>query len=75
MPNGRTQMNRATPAGERVTFIGERKGQQLAIKHTVARGLGKIISRPDSLDWFDPPFDYLKPRESTRLQLREISPV
>ncbi len=62
-------------AGERVTVIGERNGLELAIKHSIARGLGKIISRPDSLDWFDSPFDYLKRRESTRLQLQEIYPV
>jgi hypothetical protein len=62
-------------AGERVTVIGERNGLQLPIKHTIAGGLEKIISRPDSLDWFDSPFDYLKPRQSARLQLQKIYPV
>ncbi len=75
MRNGRTQMNQAIPAKESITVIGERNGLQLAIKHTVARGLGKIISRPDSLDSFDSSFDYPKPRESMRLQWREIYPV
>jgi hypothetical protein len=36
-----------------MTFIGERNGLQLAIKHTVARRLGKIISRLDSPDLID----------------------
>src|SRR5258708_38027022 len=53
MPNGRTQMNQAIPAKESITVIGERTGLQLAIKHTIARGLGKIISRPDSPDLID----------------------
>src|SRR6266404_2520934 len=48
MPNGRTQMNQAIPAKESITLIGERNGLQLAIKHTTTRGLGEIISRPDS---------------------------
>jgi hypothetical protein len=68
-------MNQAIPAKESITVIGGRNGLQLAIKHTVARGLGKIISRTDSLDSFDSSFDYPKPRESMRLQWREIYPV
>ena len=75
MPNGRTQMNQGTPTKESITVIGERNGLQLAIKHTVARGLGKIISRPDSLDSFDSSFDYPKPRESMRSQWHEIHSV
>jgi len=50
MPNGRTQMNQAIPAKESITVIGEGNGLQLGIKHSIARGLGKIISRPDSPD-------------------------
>lgn len=75
MPNGRTQMNQAVPASERIIVIGERNGLQLAIKHTIARSLGKIISRADSLDSFDSSFDYPKPHESMRSQWREIYPV
>ena len=43
-------MNQATHAKESTTLVGERNGLQLAIKHAIARGLGKIISRPDSPD-------------------------
>ena len=68
-------MNQAIPAKESITVIGEQDGLQLAIKYTIARGLGIIISRPDSLDSFDSSFDYLKPRESMRSQWREIYPV
>jgi hypothetical protein len=68
-------MNQAIPAKESITVIGEQNGLQLAIKYTIARGLGKIISRPDSLDSFDSSFDYLKPCESMRSQWREIYPV
>src|SRR5260370_28811095 len=53
MPNGRTQMNQAIPAKESITVIGEGNGLQLAIKHTIARGLGEIISRPDSPNLID----------------------
>src|SRR5258708_37596646 len=53
MPDGRTQMNQAIPAKESITDIGERTGLQLAIKHAIVRGLGKIISRPDSPDLID----------------------
>jgi hypothetical protein len=68
-------MNQAIPAKESITVIGEQDGPQLAIKYTIARGLGIIISRPDSLDSFDSSFDYLTPRESMRSQWREIYPV
>ena len=53
MPNGRTQMNQATPAKESITVVGERNGLQLAIQHSPAKSLGKIISRPDSPDLID----------------------
>jgi dTDP-4-dehydrorhamnose 3,5-epimerase len=46
-------MNQATHAKESITLVGERDGLQLAIKHNSSRGLGKIISRPDSPDLID----------------------
>jgi dTDP-4-dehydrorhamnose 3,5-epimerase len=46
-------MNQATSAKENITLVGERDGLHLAIKHTPARSLGKIISRPDSPDLID----------------------
>jgi dTDP-4-dehydrorhamnose 3,5-epimerase len=53
MPNGRTQVNQAIPAKENITVVGECNGLQLAILRGPARGLGKIISRPDSPDLVD----------------------
>lgn len=68
-------MNQAILADKNIIVIGERNRLQLAIKHTIARSLGKIISRPDSLDPFDSSFDYPKPHEFMRLQWRGIYPV
>jgi hypothetical protein len=53
LPDGQTQMSKATPAKESITVIGERNGLKLAIKHVIARGLREIISRLDLPDLID----------------------
>ena len=42
--------NRAVLAENDITGVGERNGLELAIRRQAARSLGKVISRPDSVD-------------------------